>query len=503
MKIMRLFFVFFVYFVVKHFDGKSSARFHPKYETFPIHCFRRFSGSWFFTANRTFSHRKEISTMYLNPFVETHKNGLNSIVRNNTLEENGYLIVSDPTHPFYGIEKNEEILERFHLLTEAERNMLVGRGYVSHNPLERTPFLEEIYRRVDSEERFGFTMFPTLNCNCRCGYCYQQHTNQPRMTDDAYTAIYSLVQKKIADGVRHIAINSMGGEPTLEAKRLVPFIDRCRKLCLDHGVSFSGSLTTNGTMLDPVLFHSAGIDHFQVTLDGIAKIHDAMRPAANGKPTFQRIVNNLLRIKNENIDASCTIRTNHTIESVKPENLHRFLEELSRNFGGNNRFEIDHTFASDLGGDNDIAMLIPQNEKRDMIESIRALTHEYGLVTRLSRFSPNGGVCYAARSNHLTIMPDLKIMKCSVALDDAINAVGRLLPNGELILNENFERWVSDSLTDEKCQECCVVPICQARFCPLKRIETGENSCLRMPSANYFIRELSIRQSNLKRQSAN
>ena len=427
--------------------------------------------------------------MYLNPFVEVYKNSSNGIIRNNALQNN-YIQISDPNHPLYGIEKSEDILERFELLTEPDRKILTTRGYVSETPFDRDRILEDIYQKVDSQGSFSLLLFPTLNCNCRCLYCYEKHTRQPRMTDDAYTAIFTLIQNKIADGVRHISINSMGGEPTLEAKRLVPFIDRCRKQCLDHGVAFSGSITTNGTMMDPILFHSAGIKHFQVTLDGIAKIHEAMRPAANGKPTFQRIVNNLLRIKNEKIDARCTIRTNHTTESVKPENLHRFLEELSRNFGGDNRFEIDHTFASDLGGDNDTSMLIPKENRRDLIETIRSMTHDYGLFTRVRQFIPNGGVCYASRSNHITIMPDLTILKCSVALDDPINKVGRLLPSGELMLNEKIHLWVSDSMNQEKCQKCRIAPICQGRSCPQERIKTGKNPCLAMPSGKYFIKKL-------------
>jgi uncharacterized protein len=435
--------------------------------------------------------------MHLHPFVEIQKYGLNSLIRNNA-QRNEWLIISDPTHPLYGIEKKEDILDRFELLAEKDRHTFIKAEYVSSLPFNRNQILKDIYQQVDLDDRFELMIFPTLNCNCACGYCYQQHNNQPRMTDKAYTAIYSLIQNKIAKGVRHISINLMGGEPTLETAKIIPFLERCRELCLESEVTFFSSLTSNGILMDPVRLFSAGISHFQVTLDGVPDIHESLRPAANGKPTYQRIVNNLLRIKNEKINASCTIRTNHTTASVAPENLDRFLEHLSQHFGGDNRFVMDHTFASDLGGDNDTSMLIPHDQRKDILESIYALTHNYGLATRVSRYFPNGGVCYAARSNHVTIMPDLRVLKCSVALDDTVNMVGRLLPDGELRLNENFEQWVSDPLTDPKCQECCTAPICQARLCPLDRIKNGKRHCHKMPSASYFFQEGAIRQANLK-----
>jgi uncharacterized protein len=435
--------------------------------------------------------------MYLNPFVETQKDGTDSIILNNTNPE-AYIRVSVPSHPLYGIEKNEEILERFSLLAEEHQNLFISRGYVSDKPFNRSQILKEVYHQVDSHKRFGLTIFPTLNCNCACSYCYQEHNNQPRMTEESYEAIYSLIQDKVAKGVRHISINLMGGEPTLEVKRFAPSMERCKKLCLESGVKFSGAITTNGILMDPVRLFSAGIDHFQVTLDGLPEIHEKLRPAANGSPTFQRILSNLLRIKSEDIAATCVIRTNHTKTSVQPEHLNRFLETLAQNFSGDSRFEIDHTFASDLGGNNDTSMLIPNNEREYLLEKLRTLTNDFGLATRLNRYMQNGGVCYAARSNHITIMPDLRVVKCTVALNDEINTVGQLLQDGTLQLNDNFHKWVSDCLTEEKCQKCSIAPICQARSCPLNRIKTGKNRCLRMPSAKYFIKEMSIRKSNLK-----
>jgi uncharacterized protein len=174
----------------------------------------------------------EKHTMHLHPFVEIQKYGLNSLIRNNA-QRNGWLIISDPTHPLFGIEKNEDILDRFELLPEKEQHMLTTTGYVSNVPFNRNQILKDIYRQVDLDDRFDLTIFPTLNCNCACGYCYQKHNNQHRMTDEAYTAIYSLIQNKIAKGVHHISINLMGGEPTLETAKIIPFLERCRKLCLE------------------------------------------------------------------------------------------------------------------------------------------------------------------------------------------------------------------------------------------------------------------------------
>ena len=44
-------------------------------------------------------------------------------------------------------------------------------------------------------------------------------------------------------------------------------------------------------------------------------------------------------------------------------------------------------------------------------------------------------ICYAARANAFVIRPDGRVAKCTVALDDERNTVGRLRKNGDVVID--------------------------------------------------------------------
>lgn len=68
---------------------------------------------------------------------------------------------------------------------------------------------------------------------------------------------------------------------------------------------------------------------------------------------------------------------------------------------------------------------------------------------------------------------------CTVAFDDPTNHVGRITPEGDLLLDEEkFALWTtSGEEKDPSCQTCFFRPPCQGNACPLERIRSGSRPC--------------------------
>jgi uncharacterized protein len=65
-------------------------------------------------------------------------------------------------------------------------------------------------------------------------------------------------------------------------------------------------------------------------------------------------------------------------------------------------------------------------------------------------------VCYASKPNSFVIRPTGEVCKCTVALNDPANIIGRVLPTGEMAVDREklfpwLRGWESRSTSDLHC----------------------------------------------------
>ncbi|WP_166308743.1 radical SAM protein [Bradyrhizobium sp. 2S1] len=146
----------------------------------------------------------------------------------------------------------------------------------------------------------GLTIFPTEKCNFRCLYCYETFPNI-RMSDAVASALTKLIFNRRSD-LDALSIRWFGGEPLLEASRVIELSTFAKKVAVENDIDFWSGITTNGFLLTYPLFVNlleAGICHFQVSLDGMKTEHDATRRGHTDRGTFDRIIRNLLDFRLE------------------------------------------------------------------------------------------------------------------------------------------------------------------------------------------------------------
>jgi uncharacterized protein len=255
--------------------------------------------------------------------------------------------------------------------------------------------------------------------------------------------------------LEYLDISWFGGEPLIASDIVYDIMTHVRDLreSASH-VAVSSDMTTNGYLLAPAAARrllSLGVTRFQISLDGSAATHDPVRKRADGSGTFATIWTNLLHLGALEEPYEVVIRIH-----ASPSNegsIRELLLACRDAFGGDPRFRFLIRPVAKLGGPNDreFRVLSPADAARAM-ESLAGYARRLGLETQ----APSQPICYAARPNSWIIRSDGALGKCTVALSDDRNRVGRLLPDGTLrIRGPKVAPWIRGMATGSPAELAC------------------------------------------------
>ena len=175
-------------------------------------------------------------------------------------------------------------------------------------------------------ETFHYTDFTlqwhiTHRCNLRCQHCYQQDYSAFEdwtETQNILEQFCALLQAYGCQG----RLNITGGEPLTH-----PHLFDLLRLARSRGIH-TGVLT-NGTLIgtwEARKLKACGVDYVQISLDGMEKVHDAIR----GKGSFEKAVNGIYALRTQGIftSISFTAQNNNRHELKK---LAAFCDDIGVN----------------------------------------------------------------------------------------------------------------------------------------------------------------------------
>jgi len=354
------------------------------------------------------------------------------------------------------------------------------------------------YRKV--QLRFGQThyrqdlleliLLASEDCNFRCTYCYEDFA-RGTMLPSVRQGIKKMVEAR-APHLKQLTVGWFGGEPLYgfqAMEELGPFfIDVAEK----NSIQYVSHITTNGYLMTPDVAEKLlawKVMHYQITIDGMREQHDKKRPARDGCGTFDQIISNLIELKKRPEKYRVRVRVNYDKENHP--HIEDLLVLLEKEFGGDERFMVAFHGVGKWGGPNDQELEVCGVEEVKVVkERLRKSAKDKGFrptgtIREYNGFGRN--VCYAARPYNFIVGADGKLMKCTIVLDkEDHNIVGRLTPDGEVILNaDNYALWVEPAFAnDTGCQKCAILPTCQGISCPLIRIEHNQSPCAATPKKN-------------------
>lgn len=344
-------------------------------------------------------------------------------------------------------------------------------------------------------QRFGnqtlmLTIAPTLACNFRCDYCFECKT-AARMDQDTEKAVLEFAAKRIRR-CEEIYVTWFGGEPTLCIETIERLQLRLRELAAQHQVSVRPSaIITNGYLLDAAIatrLKNAGVEEAQVTLDGPAEIHDTRRKLANGRGTYQRIMENL---KQSAEILQIGVRVN--VDRLNIDSTRGILDDLRANGLIDKVFLYfaQVTASTTVCADIRDRCLSTEEFSRGQIDMYQKLIDSGFFNIEYPMLAP-GGHCGADVDNAFVIGPNGDLFKCweelSTDHSHTIGSVFQPQPNGpQLETLHTYMGW--DPFERAGCRECEVLPICMGG-CPRHAIHQDDKTRGACCSWKYNLREM-------------
>jgi uncharacterized protein len=300
---------------------------------------------------------------------------------------------------------------------------------------------------------------PTLNCNFKCWYCYEEHNINSKMSPKIIDATLCFVKNIISNrNLKTFILSFFGGEPLMYFFEIADvLIKRIRMLCNQHNIIFKVHFTTNGYLLNDKIINSlCGINAaFQITLDGDRKHHDDVRFTSIGEGSYSTIVHNINLLATAQHEV--LIRINYTLDNI--ESISHVVDDLS---------SIEPTTRTHITVDfqrvwQDRPILV-----EDRIISIIA-TYVESLNSKGYRCVYNSNIgpdhirnsCYGDKWNHILVNYDGNLFFCTARDFKPETRVGYIIVGGEIIWEHDiYEAYFSSKFSKEACYACRIAPLC-------------------------------------------
>lgn len=351
----------------------------------------------------------------------------------------------------------------------------------NENILYESKYYDELFDR-----KLFLTILPTGDCNFRCSYCFEaeQHMSRVAMSENAKSAVCKFIQKQIHNYTA-LHVSWFGGEPLVQSQIIKNLSENIIKICKARCIPYSAEIVTNGFLLDASMFdmlYKLNVYTYMVTIDGFKEQHDKLRYTCSGMGTYDTIMKNLLRIKNNKQYkfARVTIRVNVTKNLMNV--LDEFINYIDSLFTDDSRFSFVFVPAEDFSktksSENDI--FVDGNEFSSRLLKNEVYTKKlYPGILNNYIINPGQG-CIASMKNSYVIASDSKVYKCSTHYDMEVNNIGYLDKNGDILIDEAFHnKWylASKAVQDvsSACKDCFYLPACSDRrkSCPAQFLKSN------------------------------
>ncbi len=308
-------------------------------------------------------------------------------------EEGQHLLFNTLNHGIMTVDESlrlclENLDENASSIPPAYMKELKSQRMIVKNDKEDSKLLETYFKEIKktAESSLEVTILTTFACNFACVYCVEEGViSRIRMDEETAEKTIEYIQKEARRlKVEAVHLYFYGGEPLMHIPPIRTIAARTSAFCQKKGLEFAFALTTNGSLLSPSVvleLTELGLEGVKITVDGDKVHHNAKRPYANGRGSFDDIIKNI-------------------------------------------RFAVDHV-AVDIGGNFD-------EENAGSFEALISYLKEEGLDTRLNKvsFKPIS----RTPEDRKSVLPSAEL-ECAYARDDTADLMIKLR---KLLLDNGF-----------------------------------------------------------------
>ncbi|MDF2520950.1 MAG: radical protein [Clostridia bacterium] len=330
-------------------------------------------------------------------------------------------------------------------------NLLISYKMLIADDFDEISYIEfEENKTKFQDQSFHLVIQPTLDCNFRCTYCYEEH-KKLIMDDAAAERIIKFIDS-ITKKVNILSVSWFGGEPLLEIDRIIELTNKFKAICQRNNCKYRAFMTTNGYLLtDSIIdrIHDLNLISLQITLDGCSEYHDMKRPLKNGEGTFHKIMENIVKLSYK--DVIINFRVN--LDADNYDHIADIFDLIPQE----NRNKV-HII---------IANLFQNSKKINVYELYRkAMDKGYTSFNKANAYKQ----CELCSKNGMLIEPNGRIVPCSPAAEKGLY-FGHLDDDGRFILEDSslyYKLKTISALKSEGCKECVELPMCMGK-CKLSR----------------------------------
>lgn len=357
------------------------------------------------------------------------------------------------------------IFEKTDLVNELIKGGMLYKEYIDEVGLININSLKSRF----NETTALYTIAPTMECNFKCDYCFEQGKRYNTMSDKVMKdTIDFIVDKSI--NAESVEITWYGGEPLIAIDKIEKITNEILNR-LNKNVKYNAGIVTNGFLLskeNAILLKKLGITRTQITLDGSMSTHDKRRPLLSGKGSYSKII--------KNIEECCDILDIVIRINVDKRNSEEYIEILNEleNLKVLNKVEL---YIAPVESINDIASnKTCFNEKefaKKQIEFLNALKEKN--IKIKNTIGTNLSICGAVSANSLLIDPLGDIYKCWNDVSNQKKSIGNILDKSSI--NNEHIKWLNyNPLNKEECKECKLLPVCMGG-CPYRALNSSKLQC--------------------------
>ncbi|MDE7312358.1 MAG: radical SAM protein [Eubacterium sp.] len=378
----------------------------------------------------------------MNP--EYRKSRFNYISRS----EKGYLIYNCLYNSLSRI--NEEEYAQYLNLNMAEEKLLhafIEQGIVVRKEIDELQayhtytFLASKYMKPKP----NITVTPTMECNARCFYCYEEGIRYGRMDENCAEKIIEFIKKM--DLSRGIQLTWFGGEPLLNQEWMDYFTSCLKK----EEIVFSAFMISNGSKIDDEVIlkmkQEWNIDSIQITFDGSCEEYARRKNYTDqDQNIYYRMLQTIKKLSNAGI--SVQIRLN--IDRDNAGSILELVNDLQQVFYKNTNVSYYPSF---LTGRKDA---LSEREKIDLIKQILEIDKNKLPVNSYLYRIPKTTACFYYQRGAYSVDINGDVFICERMLGHHDYALGNVKDKMEPDLEE---RELSGRR--EECQKCVFLPKCQ------------------------------------------
>jgi len=324
--------------------------------------------------------------------------------------------------------------------------------------------------------RLSMTIAPTLGCNFRCIYCYEQTTDSSKKMDQkVQDAIVIALEQKLAQ-IESFHVSWYGGEPLLAMDVIRSLSKRFMLACDENNVVYSPSIVTNGYLLTPEIateLKEMRIESCQITLDGPPEIHDTRRPLAGGAPSFTKILENISACA-DILNISLRINIDRTNVQSNDE-----LLDILKKYKLQDRINVYVGWVEAQNSCYNSSTCLSRTEfSEEKIKFAHKLKDYNFKVNALQEYpSLKKNYCGADSYGSLVVAPNGDVVQCwgDVGIQDY--TITSLVDNTKVGNSDRYyDYMLYDPTLDLDCVSCKYLPICMGG-CPKRRIDKDVDRC--------------------------